>query len=244
MKNVTSKEGILPIIILVSGLLNLTNVYDLSNIPALLITILGFVGVGMFIAQKGNFALIFKIWVLLQLPLIYTEIVDTSMGVRQIFEVPIFKTAQFFELSFGFTLTLKGGAILHIKLNLIPFFFFGLYKITATSGLIGKTLQVGKINNKSRYTNSFPVTGTVIKRVAIGKEKDWLLIDLEPAIEIGETQIKRALIHPKNKESFNKKKFTASYLRVVSGNEEVPETNLNFDNFPAYDWVKVKMNKK
>ncbi len=239
------KELILPIIILVLSILNITNYLDFSNIISLLVSLLGFAGIAMFFTKKGNYNLLFQIWILSQFILIYKENVQALQnGVQILTETPIFMTSQFFKLSFGLNLGLKGGTILHIDFNFIPLFYFGLYKITATTALIGKRIRLARVKRDTKYKNDLPVCGTISQRVEVEKEKDWLLVKLETSLEIGNIQTNKVLIHPKEKENYKKKKGIISYIRLVKDEEqEISNVIDRKEDYPFYEWLSIKLEK-
>ncbi|MCX6180420.1 MAG: hypothetical protein NT150_00640 [Bacteroidetes bacterium] len=238
------KEYILPGIITLLSLINLFSSIYYLNIIQILVALIGLTGVVLFLYKKGNPALFFQVWIFSQIPVIHTEsIILIENGIQAINSTPIFDATQLLQLTFGFTLGLKGGTNLFIYFNFVPLLYFGLYRVVAASILVGKKIKLTKIKKESKYKNSFPITGSIIKRVELEKENDWLMVELENELIVGEIKSTKILIHPKNKEKYNKRSDVVSFIRLIK-NEQINDAVMHKkEDYPFYDWLNIQIIK-
>ncbi|MDH7447826.1 hypothetical protein [Aquimarina sp. 2201CG14-23] len=205
-------------------------------------TIIGLIGVAIFFLKKGNPNLFFKIWVFSQFPAVYSENIELlENGIRFFKETPILNTNQIINLKLGLNFGIGNNTNLHIGIYLIPLAYLGIYKLTVVSHLVNKEIEFFPIKNETEFENRFPINGRVLKRVELGREKDWLLIECDDEISIDNIKTKNVLIKPKDEKTFGKKKNIVSYLRLVKENMETPDVINHKDEYPFYEWMSIKL---
>jgi hypothetical protein len=237
-------DYILPVLAIVLSLGSLTSTYDLTNIPSLIISLVGISAGILFFLNHKLFATFMQIWIYGQLPAI-SKTVQTTLenGMQLIIEHPYFDTGQLLTFDLGLTLGTSSGD-LDLKINIVPFGLLFLFKLLQTAGLIGKDLTVTKFRKENKLGNVFPLTAKIQKRVQIGKERHWILAALENEFSYGGKSISHLLLKPKDEELFKagKKKYI-SYVRLVSDPDTVGEVVNNIDNYPFVDWGVVEIKK-
>lgn len=106
------------------------------------------------------------------------------------------------------------------------------------SGLIGKQLSFKKFRQDNRLGDIFPLTGTVLKRVTLSKEKDWLLVHLSSTFDFEGNTIEYVLVKSKDGETIKQKaKNQIVYFRLVNDINNIREGNNDSNNFPFIDWT-------
>ena len=236
------KELILPILIILLSFVNFSGYITSVNLFALIVTVIGLIGVILYFLKKGNPNLMFKIWMFSQFPAIYSEnIITNNDGTYITKETAIFNMEQFLSFSIGIDLELRSGTILNLGFYLIPLAYIGIYKLTIASHFVDKVIEFSPIKNETQFVNQFPINGKIIKRIELNKEKDWLLVECDEELQIDEIKSKNVLIKPKEEKTFKRKKRVISYLRIAKVDLEIPDIINTIEDYPFYEWVKIKV---
>jgi hypothetical protein len=215
-----SKEILFPIfVILLSGFSivfeHLHNLLSLS----VLVSIIGIVGGVLFIYRYSVSTKLIYLWTIAQIIIV----------------VPSFDVSQFLKLSLGFYSGQKG-----IHLNYLPLIYLGFMKIIEASVLVGKTITFTEFRAGGALGAIFPMKGTIIERVAIDKEKNYLLVELDSPFNYENQQITHVLTKAKDNEKTLKpgKKDQLAFFRVVEDKNDLIRPSMA--KFPFVDWVYVR----
>jgi|GEM_PF-3663214 len=168
-------DMVLPIMAIVMSALTLTKTLDFSNIPSLIVSLIGIVaGIAYFLRSRSSTTLL-QVWIYAQIPAI-SRTVDTILESGQTVQIKhaILDTGQTFTLDLGLFL-----GNLSLLVNFVPFALLILFRLLRVSSLVGGTVTIKKLREYSHLPDMAPVTGTVLKRATLGKEKYWLLVQLQ-----------------------------------------------------------------
>lgn len=104
--------------------------------------------------------------------------------------------------------------------------------------MAGKQLTSRAFRQDSRLGDIFPLQGTVVKRLHLSKEKDWLLIGFPTPFMYEDRYYSHALIKAKDGNPI--KPGAANqivYFRLVEDENRVTDTGNDIHQFPFIDWV-------
>lgn len=228
-------ETVFPVLVAGLSLLNISN--HSADLLALtnLLSLVGIAGTILYFKKNDLFKKLIYIWVLAQVVVIDREVLDKATGVW--LNKPFWDLTQVFSFKLGFNFTTDTSKI-GINANIVAIFFFGLLKILEVSSLIGKQLTFKKFRQDNRLGDIFPLTGTVIKRVTLSKEKDWLLVQLTSTFDFDGKAIEYVLVKSKNGETIKQKaKNQLVYFRLVDDINNIIEGDNDSNNFPFIDWT-------
>lgn len=235
-ERLSSKEAIFPVIVLVASIYNLyTQAFHL-NIPSLVIAIIGLAGVWLFYRNDKYYLLLFLIWILPQL-LIIDNINRLPSGVS-VYNV-YWDVTQGVNLKFGFSVD-SSFSKTTVHINILAIIFLVVFRLLRISSLIGTKLTFYKFKEDSVFADVFPVTGSVIKRIEVAGEKDWLLVTLDKPIIYNEKQIFSVII--KRKDGGILKPSMANqviYFRLVDNTNDL-FADADIKKFPFLGWVLCK----
>lgn len=219
MKNqpVFTTEAVFPIIVILFSIFNISS--HLSDIVSfsVLVSLLGIVGAALFFLKHSIAPKIIYAWIILQI-----VVVEPNFNLTQ-------------GLTFYFFLGIDNHSI---NINVVALLMLGAARILATAGLAGKMVTVYQFR-ESELGNVFPVTGTLIKRVKLEGEKNWLLAHLTNPVTYNNKPVYYVLIRRKDGKTLKlSKEKQICFLRLV-----VEETNLDnttdAKRFPFIEWVYV-----
>lgn len=100
--------------------------------------------------------------------------------------------SQIVNLLFGFDIGNKAHQYI-LSINLVPLIFIGYYRLVIISSFQGKKYKFSKFRENNKLGNVFPLEGTILKRVQLNNEKDWLLVQLDNSFTYWEKDIKYVL---------------------------------------------------
>jgi len=215
-----STETIFPAIVTLFSIINLTSQYeDIVSFSALL-SVIGILGTILYFTKQSIAIIFIYIWIIAQI-----IIID-----------PIWNLSQVFNFNFGFNLgTAKGNY--GINLNVIPLLYLGFLKVLKANNLIGKKIMFKEFR-ESEFGNIFPLTGIITKRVALGNEKNWLLVTLDLPFAYDNIEIQNVLIRRKDEKVVKlKTENQIAFFRLVYKEHEVSNHNPDINKFPFIDWV-------
>lgn len=234
-KTSLTTEIVFPVLVAGLSLINISNhSVDLLALTNLL-SLVGIVGTILYFKNNDLFKKLIYIWVLAQVVVIDREVLDKATGAW--LHKPFWDLTQVFSFKLGFNFTTDTSKF-GINANIVAIFFFGLLKILEVSSLIGKQLTFKKFRQDNRLGDIFPLTGTVLKRVTLSKERDWLLVQLTPTFEFDGKTIEYALVKSKDGETIKQKaKNQIVYFRLVYELNNINEGDNDSNNFPFIDWT-------
>jgi len=115
---------------------------------------------------------------------------------------------------------------------------FGFLRILKVSNLVGKKLTFEKFRDDNRLSDIFPLSGIVKKRITLGEEKDWLLVELESSFDSEGNEIENVLIKSKDEGIIVlKEKDQLVYFRLVSHTRDIKDSINETSKFPFINWV-------
>ncbi|UOK41635.1 MULTISPECIES: hypothetical protein [Flavobacterium] len=221
MKNETkfSTETILPIIIILLSVMNISNHTDDLISLSVLNSLIGIIGSALFFLKKP-----------ISTRLIYTWIVAQILIID-----PIFDLSQGFNFKFGFTLGLKSGDV-GLNINILAILMLGFIKILEAANLIGKRITLKNFrDNELEYI--FPINGTITERISLENEKNWLLVELDNSFSYDGQNINKILTKRKDDKTIKlKAKNQISFLRIVLNENDLTNTS-DKSKFPFIDWI-------
>ena len=234
-KTTFTTETVFPVLLAGLSLLNISNhsadILSLTN----LLSLVGIAGTILYFKKNDLFKKVIYIWVLAQVIVIDREVLDKATGVW--LDKPFWDLTQVFSFKLGFNFTTDSTKF-GINVNIVAIFFFGLLKILEVSSLIGKQLTFKKFRQDNRLGDIFPLTGTVLKRVTLSKEKDWLLVQLSSIFDFDGKPIEYVLVKSKDGETIKQKAINQLvYFRLVYDINSVIEGDNDSTNFPFIDWT-------
>jgi hypothetical protein len=231
-----TKEFIFPLIVLVLSGLTLGQHFLTHNIQAAIVAVIGIVGCVLFYFKNRYYKLLFFIWIIVQM-LVITSIVEVSAGLRM--RVTYWDATQNFSLKFGFTVG-SATKTTTVQVNVLAFIFLGFFRLLRVSGLVGARLTFTKFKADSVFGDALPVTGTVLKRVVLGDEKDWLLVQLDAPVLYNQNNINTVLVKRKDGGVLRTKAANQIiYFRLVDNPQDIND-NAGAADFPFLEWVVCK----
>ncbi|MFP9097480.1 hypothetical protein ACLI09_00370 [Flavobacterium sp. RHBU_24] len=214
---VFTTDAIFPVIVIVLSLMNISASFNDMLSLSVLVSVVGITGAVLFFMRNPIAPKIIYAWIIVQ----------------------IVSFPPAFDLSQGFNLVMSVGnnnSELHV--NFIAIAMLGTARLLATASLAGRTATIYQFRESS-LGNVFPVTATLIKRVVIEDEKNWLLAHLSTPVNYNEKPVHYVLIRRKDGETLKLgKEKQVSFLRLVVNETDLDDTN-NAKRFPFIDWVYV-----
>lgn len=144
--------------------------------------------------------------------------------------------SQIVNLLFGFDIGNKAHQYI-LSINLVPLIFIGYYRLVIISSFQGKKYKFSKFRENNKLGNVFPLEGTILKRVQLNNEKDWLLVQLDNSFTYWEKEIKYVLIKPKDGTSIKQNSKQLIFFRLVYDLDKVSDGVNDIHEFPFVDWV-------
>jgi len=218
MKNQPSftPDAILPVIVIVLSLINIFN--SLSNLLSLsvLVSLAGITGAVLFFMKNPIAPKVIYGWIIVQLV--------------------SFPPA--FDLSQGYNLFIAKTDSPEFRVNFIATAMLGAAHLLATASLAGRKAIIYQFRESS-LGDVFPVTATLIKRVVIEDEKNWLLAHLSTPVNYKDRPVYYVLIRRKDGETLKLgKEKQISFLRLVLDESHLENTD-DAKRFPFIEWVYV-----
>lgn len=230
-------EFLFPLVILFLSGYNII-VQSFSNLGACLsalVSLIGITGVLFYFRNNKLYTTFIFIWSLAQLVVIETVTQDPDTNVTY--------TSDILNLTQGYQIFLKLnlGSSEHltaISFNILSIIYLGLTGVLSLSALYGSEISVSAFREETTLKDILPAKATIETRVTLTKEKNWLLIKLQPK----EGQLKfveNALIKPKDNSNLKLKKKQVVYFLLVPDISIIKKENNSRDDFPEGDWAVV-----
>ena len=233
------KPLFIPILIGCFSLISIKDNLDFSNNPKLLVSIIGVLAAVLFFFKNENASLLIKIWIIAQIPEIFSESEITENGVTNLLTKNYWVTSQSIDVSIGTTLD-----EVSINIHIIPFFFLGLYKLLKASNFIGKKIDI-KAGNKreNKLGNVFPLTGKIIDTIKLEDKTIWMVAKLDGSFKLNDINYQNILLHPKENDVFKINKRQLGYLRLINPEMSIENLDKLKKEYPFVDYVGVKVNR-
>lgn len=218
-------EFLFPVFVLIMSIISIGDNFSFSNIPSIVVSIIGIVGVLLFTFKRKEFK-----------PLIYLWIIGQFIVIPNIWEV-----TQVFNFTFGFSFELRNQVESGLYFNFLPLFYLVGFRILEISTIVGTRIAIKRFQKESKLSKVLPIEGKVIKRVNLSGEKEWLLVNLEKPFTYLDSEVKSVFIKAKDDKPLHKaKRKQLSYLRIIM--EPIDDTKDSFpkDNFKFIDWVMIE----
>jgi len=221
--------------------LGLIDNWQLTNIPMLLVSILGFVTVALYYKQHHLVSLLVKIWMIAQIPYIEFETSGTwenGMFFSQTWT--IWHTSQFFNLHFGLNL-----GSLTLEFNPIPLLYLGVYHSLRASSLVGHLVHINPgLKRPNKLGKVFPMEGAVIDFVKMGDKSRWLVIELEKDLVYANKSFQHVLALPRDSKHFKEDKRQLAMLLLVPSKLAIENLPVTKKSYLFVDYAGTKFTKK
>lgn len=226
-------EIIFAAIVLITSVINIIFHYDDFFTLSVALSFIGIIGVILFMKKIPFYTYFIFVWILFQIVLISKYEPNYSSGVIKY--IPVFDLSQFFSFKLGGSI----GDTYSFHINILPFFYFALFRIMKISALSGKRVTFKKYRNEYPFGEVFPLGGTIIKRANLNHDKKWLLVQLDTPIEYDSKAVNHVLIRNKHDDAVIKlnEKNQLVFFRLVYNVDEVKESYNDAADFPFIDWV-------
>lgn len=233
------KPFVLPVIVALLSLISLTDNLNFSNIPKLVVSVLGIIAMILFLLKNDRASLLIKIWIFAQFPYIVSEmlhITETGLNIKQ--STNYWNTSQAFNLSLGFFFD-----SLEVKLNIIPFFYLGLYKLFKISNLIGKKVTITSgLKRENKLGNIFPLDGEFIGTLKFDDKSIWLITKLTTPLNYNGIEYENILLRPKVGVEFKTSIIQLSFLRFINPEASLDNLSNIKNDYSFIDFAGVKVN--
>jgi hypothetical protein len=234
------KPYLLPGIIGLCSLGSLTDNLDFSNIPKLIVSLIGIVAIVLFFLKNEKVSLFIKIWIIAQIPCIVSEtsqVLEKGMTLTQ--TTNYWDTSQVFNFTLGLTLN-----SLEIKANLVPFLFLGFYRLLKASNFIGKMVDISAgLKRENKLGNVFPLNGEFVDTIKMDDKSIWMITKLNSPLNFNGIDFHNILLHPKEDDVFKINERQLAYLRLINPEKSIDNLTNVKKEYPFIDYVGVKVNK-
>lgn len=209
-------------LVLVLCSLSLTNQFYRFNLPSLILSAVGIVGVALFAFEKKIYRTVLILWIILQLVIVKKYVLQAG----SYSEEWIWNLSQGVEFWWGLYF---GGRkeTTGVFINFLPIAYFFLLRALEISRLNGKTVTILPFRGSERVGDVFPLEGEIMDKLKIGEENNWMLVRLKNEFEYAEKNVKYVLI-------------SSRYDSMIRLNEENHIANLRL----VFDWNDILYRKK
>jgi hypothetical protein len=238
-KDFSTAETLFPLAVFLMSFKSLSQQLNYLNLPALILSLIGIIGTVLFIYKNKYFKTFIRIWVLGQVLIITKQVLDVETGIW--IEQPIWDLSQGLNFSFDFQLmssTTKYCIKFNIAIIIFGALISGVESLMLSGKLVGKKLLFTAFREDTDFSNLFPMKGTVIKRITLDGENNWLLIHIDLSFDYEAQTITHVVIRSKNTKVVERHKQNQliSFM-LVSNISEVLDVNKINSNFIFIDWV-------
>lgn len=210
-------DAIFPVIVIVLSLMNISNSFNDILSLSVLVSLVGIIGAVLFFMKNPIAPKVIYAWIIVQL-VSFPPVFDLSQGFNLLFSAQ----ANSFEM----------------RINFVAIAMLGAAHLLATASLAGRKATIYQFRESS-LGDVFPVTATLIRRVVIEDEKNWLLAHLSDPVYYDDAPVYYVLIRRKDGETLKLgKEKQVSFLRLVLDENHLDNTT-NAKRFPFIDWVYV-----
>lgn len=218
-------EFLFPTLVLILSILNITGNFSMDNIPSVIVSVIGIIGVLLFILKNKWYKQFIYLWIISQI----------------IFIPDIWNVVQVLSIKFGFSFILKSGRVIGIFMNIVPLFYLVAFRALQMSTIIGSRIVIKRYNKDSRIKHLLPIDGTVVKRVNLSGEREWLLVRLDKPIILLNAEIDFVLLKAEGEKPLQKsKKKQLSYFRIIDEPVDVDSDSFSKEHSKFIDWVVIE----
>ncbi len=233
---------ILPGLAILMSLIALSSNYDLSNVLGFVVSLVGLAGGAAYFLKNKFASTLLRIWIYAQIPAISREtILPSGIEVEHVVEYHYVDAGQAFTFDVGLTLGTKDGD-LNLKVNVVPIGLLILFRLLMLQGLVGGAVTIKKFRQDNKSGDVFPLSGSVLRPVTLGKEKHWLLVELASPLTYSGRSNSHLLIKPKEDEIYKRgASAVVSYLVLVDDPAKVHDGVNRKEDFQFADWGLVSI---
>lgn len=213
-------ELILPILVIVLSLVNLSNnIGDFVSL-SVLVSFIGIAGAILSFVGKPIATTLIYIW-------IYAQVIIIE---------PVFNLSQGLSFAFGLNFD-SSGTVTAFNINILPLLLLSLVKILQSVNLVGKEIQFSEFR-ESVLGDVFPMKGVVMERISIAGENDWLLVNILDPIHYDSKMVYKVLVRRKDGKTIKLKSKESQlvYFRLVLDSNDLNYTS-DLTRFPFVEWV-------
>lgn len=232
-----TSDKLLPVLAIALSVLTIARNLDLSNILSFIVSVIGIAGgITYFLKRKLSLALI-AIWIYAQIPAIsQIQTLTYANGSQATVKQAYWDAGQTLTVHLGLTL-----GSWDLQVNVVPFGLLILFRLLQVSALVGGTVTIRTFKN-SKTGEASHLTGTAMKRVTLGKEKHWLLVQLASEIIHSGRKYSHLLITSKDGEILKRgKQATVSYIVLVSDPAQVHDGVNKREDYEFLEWGYVSI---
>lgn len=198
-------DSVLLVVLVLIALLNLYQYFVREDIGGLFVFGIGGILILIQLIKQKIPSSILYLWILAQLPILITTSFSYAPTTYPInFAVGI--SSNVFEL----------------KLNIIPLFFFGMYKVYQMNALIGEQFIVKQFpnNNDNPINKYLPLECEAVEVIKSNNSKNkWIKLVLENEIVFNDTSFDFILVKPKDEKVYDRKTFLPSHIKIGNANK-------------------------
>lgn len=233
---------ILPGLAILMSLIALSSNYDLSNILGFVVSLIGLAGGAAYFLKNKYASTLLRIWIYAQIPAIsLTASEALADGSAMVTEHHYVDAGQAFTFDLGLTLGTKSGD-LDVKVNVVPIGLLILFRLLMLQGLVGGAVTIKKFRQDNKLGDVFPLSGSVIRPVTLGKEKHWLLVELASPLTYSGRSYSHLLVKPKEDAIYKRGSASVvSYLVLVDDPSKVHDGVNRKEDFQFADWGLVSV---
>ncbi len=148
---------------------------------------------------------------------------------------------QAFTFDVGLTLGTKDGD-LNLKVNVVPIGLLILFRLLMLQGLLGGAVTIKKFRQDNKLGEVFPLSGSVLRTVTLGKEKYWLLVQLITPLAFAGRTYSHLLVKPKEDGIYKRGSAAqVSYLVLVDDVAKLHDGVNKKEDFQFADWGLVSI---
>lgn len=233
---------LLPGLAILMSLIDLTSNYDLSNVLGFVVSLVGLAGGAAHFLKNKFAATLLRVWIYAQIPAISlttSEALDD--GSALVTEHHYVDAGQAITFDVGLTLGTKASD-LDLKVNVVPIGLLILFRLLMLQGLVGGAVTIKKFRQDNKLGEVFPLSGSVLRTVTLGKEKSWLLVELTSPLVYSGRSHSHLLIKPKEDVIYKRGgSAVVSYLVLVDDPTKVHEGVNRKEDFQFADWGLVSI---
>jgi len=233
---------ILPGLAIVMSLIALSSNYDLSNVLGFVVSLVGLAGGAAYFLKNKFASTLLRIWIYAQIPAISREtILPSGTEVEHVVEHHYVDAGQAFTFDVGLTLGTKDGD-LNLKVNVVPIGLLILFRLLMLQGLLGGAVTIKKFRQDNKLGEVFPLSGSVLRTVTLGKEKYWLLVQLITPLAFAGRTYSHLLVKPKEDGIYKRGSAAqVSYLVLVDDVAKLHDGVNKKEDFQFADWGLVSI---
>lgn len=233
---------ILPGLAILMSAIALSSNYDLSNVLGFVVSLVGLAGGAAYFLKNKFASMLLQVWIYAQIPAISkttSEVLEN--GSEIVAEQHYVDAGQAFTFDVGFTLGTKSGD-LDLKVNVVPIGLLILFRLLMLQGLVGGAVTIKKFRQDNKLGDVFPLSGSVLRTVTLGKEKHWLLVQLIAPLTYAGRTYTHLLVKPKEDGIYKRGSAAqVSYLVLVDDVAKLHDGVNKKEDFQFADWGLVSV---